>query len=100
MKQVTVSKLQIAQAKECVFRTEKYIKGLDTIIQMCELVLPMSQYSQLPDGYRQSQKKDMGVIINDLIAMRSDTRQVSADKEERAILLTTKRNEQLGIKEG
>lgn len=99
MKQVTVSKLQIAQAKECVERTKKYIKGLDTIINMCELVLPIGQYNHLPDDYRLSQRKDMEAIIKDLIAMRAETRQVGADKEERAILLTAKRNRQLGIEE-
>lgn len=99
MKQVTVSKLQIAKAKECVERTKRYIKGLNTIIQMCELVLPMSQYNQLPDDYKFSQKKDMETIIKDLIAMRADTRQVGTDKEERAIMLTAKRNRQLGIEE-
>lgn len=94
-----ISKIQIAQAKECVERTKKYIKGLDIIIEMCELVLPMSQYNKLPDDFKRSQREDMKTIINDLMAMRDDARQVVANKEERAILLTEKRNRQLGIEE-
>lgn len=48
MKKVTVSKLQIAQAKECSRRADRYTKGIEAIIDMCEIVLPISQYNIMP----------------------------------------------------
>lgn len=74
MSKITVSKLQIAQAKECAHRAERYAKGLDAIIKMCEVVLPISQYTQLPDDFKLAQKKDMGVIMKDLMSMLHDTK--------------------------
>lgn len=95
MSKVTVSKLQIAQARECVHRCERYALGLDTIIKMCKVVLPLGQYTQLPDDFKLTQKKDMGVIIRDLESMLHDTKTLMNAKTDKAGSLQKQREKEL-----
>lgn len=99
MSKTTVSKLQIAQAKECAHRCERYALGLDTIIKMCKVVLPLGQYTQLPDDFKLAQKKDMGVIIRDLESMLHDVKTLKNAKTDKADNLQKQREEGLKMPE-
>lgn len=99
MSKTTVSKLQIAQAKECAHRCERYALGLDMIIKMCKGVLPLSQYTQLPDDFKLAQKKDMGVIIRDLESMLHDVKTLKNAKTDKADNLQKQREEGLKMPE-
>ncbi len=95
MKKVTVSKLQIAQAKECSARADRYRKGIDAIISMCEVVLSMSQYNKLPDDFKTDQKNAMRTIVCDLKLMYDEAFNLSLNKQRRASELEDKRAKQL-----
>lgn len=95
MKKVTVSKLQIAQAKECSRRADRYAKGIEAIIDMCEIVLPISQYNKMPDEFKSIHKRDMNTVIQDLRAMCEDACWLSLCKKQRATELEDERAKQL-----
>lgn len=91
----TVSKLQIAQAKECGQRVDRYAKGLETIISLCELIKPLAQYNKLPEDFKITHKKDMKAIILDLKAMKDDACALAENKWNRMKELEAKRDTQL-----
>lgn len=95
MRKVTVSKLQIAQAKLCAEKCEKYSDGLVAIITMCNLMLPLSQYSKLPDEFRLSQKKSMETILRDLQSMARESKDMANTKLAKSFELEKKREQQL-----
>jgi len=95
MKKITVSKLQIAQAKQCTSKCEKYSQGLSAIVSLCELVLPFSQYNKLPDEFRLEQKSSVQTIIRDLKSMIKETQDMADKKRIRSQDLANKRAEEL-----
>lgn len=95
MKKVTVSKLQIAQAEECVARMDKYVKHLNVILTLCELAKPHAAYNQLPEDFKINQKKSLEVIAKDIKSMMSEASEVALNKAEKAVELRKKREAQL-----
>lgn len=71
---------KVADARECVNRLDKYVKGLDAIIKMCELVAPFGTYRKLPANFQAEHGKDMRTIISDLIAMKRDAQEMASIK--------------------
>ena len=94
---VTVSKLQIAQAKECVVRLDKYCSLLNVLLELCEIALPQAVYRQFPDIFQISQKRSLETIIHDLKSMKNEVQEMALYKAERAEELTKTRNAQLGV---
>ena len=95
MKRVTVSKLQIANAKECVVRLEKYDKALKIIEDLLELARPMGQYNKFPDEFKHEQKKSIDVILRDLKSMRAEAEELASNKADKAYELAEERARQV-----
>lgn len=99
MSKVTVSKLQIAQAKECVEKAEKYFEMLHIIIELCHVTAPLATNKKFPDDFQIAQKRSWEVIIHDLESMKAETSDIAMDKAEKAVKLAKTRNAQLGGEE-
>lgn len=95
MAQVTVSKLQIAQAKECVERADKYLEMLHIIIELCKVTSPLATNKKFPDDFQVAQKRSWEVIIHDLESMKSETVDMALYKAEKAQDLAKTREKQL-----
>lgn len=96
MSKVTVSKLQIAQAEQCVERLDKYTRLLDISIEILEFAKAASQYNRLPDGFKKDCRRDLGIVMADLISLKNEAQNVALMKAEKASDLRMMRNKQLG----
>lgn len=92
---VTISKLQIAQAKQCVERLDDYTKMLGIIIDLLGFAKAKSQYNQLQDDFRRVHKKDIEIITHDLISMKKDAQEMAMIEAEEAAELFNERQKQL-----
>lgn len=96
MNKVTVSKFQIAQAKECVEKADKYSKMLQIIIELCHVTAPLATNKKFPDDFQVAQKRSWETLINDLKSMQAETADMALYKAEKAERLAETRNIQLG----
>ena len=92
---VTISKLQISQARECVSRLDKYVRMLDMSIEMLGFAKHEGQYNQLPEAFKMEQRRDTEIIIADLKSMKNEAQDLALQKAERALELEQMRNVQL-----
>lgn len=99
MNKVTVSKLQIAQAKECVEKADKYFEMLHIIIELCHVTAPLAANKKFPDDFQIAQKRSWEIIIHDLESMKAETADMALFKAEKAEKLAKTRNAQLGGEE-
>lgn len=100
MSNVTVSKLQIAQAKECVVRADKYSAMLRAILELCQIALPLATDKRFPDDFQITQKRSWETIIRDLKSMSAETADMALYKAEKAEELTRTRDKQLRKSDG
>ncbi len=77
-----VSKFEVAQSKECIVRLDKYVRMLDALINLCELLRPQAGYRYFPDDFEVSQKKTIDTILADFKSMKYDAQEVALDKAE------------------
>lgn len=94
---VTVSKLQIQQAKNCVERLDKYTRLLDCVIEILNFAKSEASYNQLPDNFKSEHRKDIDTCVFDLKSLKSDAQEMALLKSEKAEELLQKRQEQLGV---
>ena len=92
---VTISKLQISQAKECAARLDKYVRMIDMAIEMLGFAKHEAQYNQLPEVFKMEQRRDTEIIIADLKSMKQEAQDLALQKTERALELEQMRNDQL-----
>lgn len=95
MRQVTVSKLQIAQAEQCVERLDKYTRLLDMSIEMLMFAKAESQYNQLPEEFKMVCRRDLEIVMADLKSLKNDAQDMALLKAEKASDLRITRNKQL-----
>ena len=95
MSKVTVTKLQIAQTKECVVRLDKYVRMIDIATELLMFAKHESQYNRLPERYKMEQRKDIEVVINDLKSMKAEAQSLALLKAEKATELKAKREKEL-----
>lgn len=95
---VTISKLQISQARACASRLDKYVRMLDMTIEMLGFAKHEGQYSQLPGVFKMEQRRDTEIIIADLKSMKNEAQNLALQKAERALELEQKRSAQLEVK--
>lgn len=100
MSNVTVSKLRIAQAKECVVRADKYSAMLRVILELCQIALPLATDRRFPDDFSITQKRSWETIIGDLKSMSAETADMALYKAEKAEDLARIRERQLGKSDG
>lgn len=100
MKEQIVKKIQIAQAQECAHRATEYQKGLEAIVQMCEIIKPIGQYNKMPDDFKMKQRLSMKTIINDLKSMKAEATELAKYLEVKSLKLSEKRQKQLEHKNG
>lgn len=99
MSKVTVSKLQIAQAEQCVERLDKYTRLLDVSIEILKFAKAESQYNQLPEEFKKDCRRDLEVVMADLASLKNEAQEVALVKAEKASDLRMTRNKQLGGEE-
>ena len=99
MSRVTVSKLQIAQAEQCVERLDKYVRMLDVSIEILKFAKAESQYNQLPEVFKMDCRRDLEIVIADLMSLKSEAQELALTKAEKAGDLRITRNKQLGGEE-
>lgn len=99
MSRVTVSKLQIAQAEQCVERLDKYTRLLDISIEMLKFAKAESQYNQLPEEFKKNCRRDLEIVMGDLMSLKNEAQEVALSKAEKASDLRITRNKQLGGEE-
>lgn len=95
MGKVTVKKLQIAQAKECVRRLDIYDKALRSVLDNLEVIKSLVFYNQWPNDFSREHKKSLDVIIGDIKSMRSEISHLALEKAELAGDLQEKREKQV-----
>ena len=95
MSKVTVSKLQIAQAKQCADRLDKYSDMLRIIIELLGFAKAQMSYNKLPVEFLTMHKRDLDTVKWDLIAMRKDAQEQMLHKLDRAKELEETRQRQL-----
>lgn len=96
MSKVTVSKLQIAQAEQCVERLDKYVRMLDVSIEMLKFAKAESQYNQLPEEFKMVCRRDLEIVMADLKSLKNEAQEMALAKAEKASDLRMMRNKQLG----
>lgn len=96
MSKVTVSKLQIAQAEQCVERLDNYTRLLDISIEILKFAKAESQYNQLPEEFKMVCRRDLEIIMADLKSLKNEAQETALLKAEKARDLRTTRSEQLG----
>lgn len=96
MSKVTVSKLQIAQAEQCVERLDKYVRMLDMSIEMLKFAKAESQYNQLPEEFKMVCRRDLEIVMADLKSLKDEAQEIALVKAEKASDLRMTRNKQLG----
>lgn len=96
MSKVTVSKLQIAQAEQCVERLDNYTRLLDISIEILKFAKAESQYNQLPEGFKMDCRKDLEIVMADLKSLKNEAQEMALLKAEKARDLRITRSEQLG----
>lgn len=96
MSKVTVSKLQIAQAVQCVEQLDKYTRLLDISIEILKFAKAESQYNQLPEQFRKECRRDLEIVMTDLKSLKSEAQEMALLKAEKASDLRIARSEQLG----
>lgn len=95
MRKVTVSKLQIAQAEQCVERLDKYVRMLDVSIEMLKFAKAESQYNQLPEEFKMVCRRDLEIVMADLKSLKNEAQEIALLKAEKASDLRIARSEQL-----
>lgn len=95
MSKVTVSKMQIQLAKNCVDRLDKYVRMLDMTIELLGFAKAEALYNQLPDTFKSDHKRDIETILFDLKSLKRDAQEMAEIKSEKAKELTDKRIRQL-----
>lgn len=95
MSKVTVSKLQIAQAEQCVERLDKYVRMLDVSIEMLKFAKAESQYNQLPEEFKMVCRRDLEIVMADLKSLKNEAQEIALLKAEKASDLRIARSEQL-----
>ncbi len=95
MRKVTVSKLQIAQAEQCVERLDKYVRMLDVSIEMLKFAKAESQYNQLPEEFKMVCRRDLEIVMADLKSLKNEAQGMALAKAEKASDLRIARSEQL-----
>lgn len=96
MSKVTVSKLQIAQAEQCVERLDNYTRLLDISIEILKFAKAESQYNQLPEEFKMVCRRDLEIVMADLKSLKNEAQKTALLKAEKARDLRITRNEQLG----
>lgn len=96
MSKVTVSKLQIAQAEQCVERLDKYTRLLDVSIEILNFAKAESQYNQLPEEFKMDCRRDLEIIMTDLKSLKDEAQGMALVKAEKASDLRMTRSKQLG----
>ena len=93
---VTVSKLQIQQAKNCVERLDKYTRLLDCAIEILNFAKSEASYKRLPENFKSDHRKSIDTCVFDLKSLKNDAQEMALLKTEKAEFLLRKRQEQLG----